>query len=100
MRMRIVMLRHRTDTWVGSGDVFKKNWWNKYKNEMKGDVGMVNQQTLWKQGTVYSLTRSLHPFFDPRGIKKDVVGTGLDCRLCLVSIMFADLPSLHPPSFH
>ena len=41
-------------------------------------------------------------FFVPRGIKinkKDVVGTGLDCRLCLVSIMFADLPSLHPLHF-
>ena len=28
------------------------------------------------------------------------VGTGLDSRPCLVSIIFADLTSLHPPSFH
>ena len=27
------------------------------------------------------------------------VGTGLDSRPCLVSIIFADLTSLHPPSF-
>ena len=25
--------------------------------------------------------------------------TGLDSRQCLVSIIFGDLPSLHPPSF-
>ena len=31
-------------------------------------------------------------------LKMDV-GTGLDSRPCLVSIIFADLPSLHPPSF-
>ena len=35
------------------------------------------------------------PFWGPN---KDV-GTGLDSRPCLVSIIFADLPSLHPPSF-
>ena len=33
------------------------------------------------------------------GAKMDV-GTGLDSRPCLVSIIFADLTSLHPPSFH
>ena len=33
------------------------------------------------------------------GSKMDV-GTGLDSRPCLVSIIFADLTSLHPPSFH
>ena len=27
------------------------------------------------------------------------IGTGLDSRPCLVSIIFADLTSLHPPSF-
>ena len=27
------------------------------------------------------------------------VGTGLDSRPCLVSIIFADLTSLHPPSY-
>ena len=32
-------------------------------------------------------------------LKMDV-GTGLDSRPCLVSIIFADLTSLHPPSFH
>ena len=32
------------------------------------------------------------------GPKKDV-GTGLDSRPCLVSIIFADLPSLHPLHF-
>ena len=32
------------------------------------------------------------------GSKMDV-GTGLDSRPCLVSIIFADLTSLHPPSF-
>ena len=32
------------------------------------------------------------------GAKMDV-GTGLDSRPCLVSIIFADLTSLHPPSF-
>ena len=31
-------------------------------------------------------------------LKMDV-GTGLDSRPCLVSIIFADLTSLHPPSF-
>ena len=34
----------------------------------------------------------------PWGAKMDV-GTGLDSRPCLVSIIFADLTSLHPPSF-
>ena len=33
----------------------------------------------------------------PWGAKMDV-GTGLDSRPCLVSIIFADLTSLHPPS--
>ena len=33
------------------------------------------------------------------GSKMDV-GTGLDSRPCLVSIIFADLTSLHPPLFH
>ena len=33
------------------------------------------------------------------GAKMDV-GTGLDSGPCLVSIIFADLTSLHPPSFH
>ena len=33
------------------------------------------------------------------GEKMDV-GTGLDPRLCLVSIIFADLTSLHPPSLY
>ena len=33
------------------------------------------------------------------GTKKDV-GTGLDSRPCLVSIIFADIPYLHPSSFH
>ena len=33
------------------------------------------------------------------GSKMDV-GTGLDSRPCLVSIIFADLTSLHPTSFH
>ena len=43
--------------------------------------------------------------FAPQGammaikLKMDV-GTGLDSRPCLVSIIFADLTSLHPPSFH
>ena len=57
-----------------------------------------------KQGTVLNLTRSLHPFFaHTRAMmaikqKKDV-GTGLDSRPCLVSIIFADLPSLHTLHF-
>ena len=81
------------------------NWWNKYKNQfngMKGDVGMSDQKE-----TRHSLESNPVPtsIFDPKRammaikLKMDV-GTGLDSRLCLVSIIFSDLTSLHPPSFH
>ena len=43
--------------------------------------------------------------FDPKRARMAIklkmdVGTGLDSRPCPVSIIFADLTSLHPPSFH
>ena len=41
---------------------------------------------------------SLLPIIALLGPKMDV-GTRLDSRPCLVSIIFAHLPSLHPPSF-
>ena len=42
--------------------------------------------------------------FDPKRARMAIKlkmdgGTGLDSRPCLVSIIFADLTSLHPPSF-
>ena len=40
---------------------------------------------------------SILSFIAPWGAKMDV-GTGLDSRSCLISIIFADLTSLHPPS--
>ena len=46
-----------------------------------------------------SVPTSILSFIDLLGQKMDV-GTGLDSRPCLVSIIFADLPSLYTSPFY
>ena len=44
LRMRTIMDR-ATTPWGLCGELVSlQNWWNKIINEMKGDVGMSNQQ--------------------------------------------------------
>ena len=55
---------------------------------MKGDVGMVDQQTLYKQGTFWSQNWFLQSSFfgDQRGNRgiQSVARAKLDSRPCLV----------------
>ena len=74
-------------------------------NEMKGDVGMLDQQKKietrhgLESNPVPTSILSFIAIIAPWGAKMDA-GTGLDSKPCLVCIIFADLTSLHPPSFH
>ena len=75
----------------------------KYKNQMKGYRDVRSAKMI---ETRHGLESNPVPtsIFAPQGammaikLKMDV-GTGLDCRPCLVSIIFADLTSLHPLHF-
>ena len=95
LRMRTIWLAQAVQLKIGATSI----------NEMKGDVGMLDQQKMietrhgLESNPVPTSILSFIAIIAPWGAKMDV-GTGLNSKPCLVSIIFADLTSLHPPSFH